>query len=89
MADGAHLPVEDADDTGLSRVEDHVVELVVAVDEGGAVGGLEILVAEVGEEVVEVGDVAHGDAGGDVFYLGLDLLSVSCRGQRLFPFPPH
>jgi hypothetical protein len=58
-AERAELPVEDADDAVLGRVEDHVVELVVAMDDaetGLALVGQVCAVPR--EERVELGDHA-------------------------------
>lgn len=71
MADSGHFPVKDADDAVLSLVEDHVIDFVVAVDEGGAVSGLGGLVGEEAHHLVEVRNVADGDLGVDVDGLGL------------------
>lgn len=60
VPDGAHLPVEDAGDVGGGGVEDDVVDLVVAVDEGGAVAGAQGGVGEEGHQLVHVRDLADG-----------------------------
>jgi hypothetical protein len=48
-------------------VEDHVVDLVVAVDESCAVLGLRSRVAEEGNHVVLMRDLANGNTGLGVF----------------------
>lgn len=73
VADRAHFPVQDADDARFGLVEDEVVDLVVAVDEGALVGGLGGGVAEEGYHVVLVGDLAYGLAGFFVLCRGLCL----------------
>nr|POF25990.1 putative methylmalonate-semialdehyde dehydrogenase [acylating], mitochondrial [Quercus suber] len=71
VADGGHLPVEDADDARLGAVEDDVVDLVVAVHEGAAVARLRRRLPEEGHHVVVVRDVADGLARVDVLGRGL------------------
>lgn len=73
VANGAHFPVENANDARLRLVEDDIVNLVVAVDERGAVLGLCLCVAEKGHHVVLVRDLAYGFAS----------LLVLGRGLRL------
>ena len=58
VAEGGHLPVEDAGDGGA--LEDDVVELVVVVDEGGRGFGGEVG----GEEVEDAGGVRGVGRGG-------------------------
>ena len=67
MSDRGHFPVQDADDSGLCFVENDVVDFVVAVDEGGAVSWLGRAVAEEGDHVVLVRDLADRLAGLFVF----------------------
>ena len=71
VADCAHFPVEDAYHPRLRFVEDHVVDFVVAVDEGRAIGGLGGRVREERDHFVLVRDFAHGDVGFDVLCGGL------------------
>ena len=71
VADGGHLPVENADDARLGFVEDHVVDFVVAVDQCGAVFRLSRFVLEELQHLVDVRDGADGDVGFDVGGLGL------------------
>lgn len=66
MAGRGHFPVEDPDDTRLGGVEDHVVDLVVPVDQGAAVAGLGGGLFEEGDHVIKVGDRADGSLGVDV-----------------------
>lgn len=73
MADRGHLPVQDADDAVLSLVEDHVVDLVVAVDKSGAVAGLGGFVGKKADHVAEMRNVADGNPSVDVDSLGLGL----------------
>ena len=71
VADCAHFPVEDAYHPRLRLVENDIVDLVVAVDEGRAVGGLRRRVAEERDHLVLVRDLAHGDVRFDVLGGGL------------------
>lgn len=71
VADGGHFPVENSDDARLGLVEDDVVNLVVAVDEAAAVARLAGRVAEEGDHVVVVRDLADGHPAIDI--LGLRL----------------
>lgn len=80
VADGGHLPVENANHARLRDVVDQVVDLVVAVDQAGAVGRLSAPVLEEGDEGVEVRDRADGDAGGEV---GCERLRGGDRAQGL------
>lgn len=66
MADRRHLPVQNADDARLCLVEDHVVNLVVAVHEGASVEWLGSLIGEEAHHVHEVGQFANGLLGLDV-----------------------
>lgn len=79
VADGAHLPVQEPDDAGLGPVEDHVVELVVAVHEGRAVARLQGLVGEEAQHGLEVRDLAHG----------LPRVDVDDAGLRRADLPPR
>lgn len=54
MAYRRHLPVQDADDSRLRLVENQIVDLIVAMDEGAAVTRLRGLV---GKEAHHVGEV--------------------------------
>lgn len=54
-------------------MEDQVIDLVVAVDETGAISGLSRGVAEEGHHVVLVRDLAHGNRGLNVDGGGLRL----------------
>lgn len=58
VSDGAHFPVQDANDTRLGLVKDDIVNFVIAVDKGGAVLWLGSGVLEEGDHVVLVGKLA-------------------------------
>jgi hypothetical protein len=60
MADCAHFPIQDTNDSRLCLVKYHIVDLVVAVDECCAVLGLRGCVGEKGDHVVLMGDFADG-----------------------------
>ena len=73
MSDGAHFPVQDANDTRLGLVEDDIVDFVVAVDKSGAVLGLGTAVLKEGDHVVLMGNLANSFACFFVFGRGLRL----------------
>lgn len=78
VADRAHLPVQDPEDAGIRLVEDHVVDLIVAVDQCRAMPWLEILVREEMQYLIEVRDLAYG-------LLGLDVDGLRLGGAYLLP----
>lgn len=81
MADGRHLPVQHPDHPALRGVEDHVVDLVVAVDEAGPVDGLAALGREEGHQVVKVRQFVDGPACLDVPGAGLRRMDGLESGQ--------
>lgn len=73
MPDGGHLPVQDADDPRLRPVEDHVVDLVVAVHKRAPVARLRRLVGEEAHHVLEVRQLPDWFLGVDIHRLRLRL----------------
>ena len=71
MSDGAHLPVEDANDSGLGLVEDDIVDLVVSMHERRAILRLRLRVLEEPYHLVVVWDLADWLAGVLIFGLRL------------------
>jgi len=71
VADGAHLPVEDADNAGLGLVEDDIVDFVVAVHERRPILGLRARILEEADHLVVVRDHPDGFVG--VLVAGLRL----------------
>src|SRR5262249_40177035 len=71
VANCCHFPVQNADHPRLGFVEDQVVDLVVAVHECATVFGLGFWIAEKGDHLVKVWDVADWYARVFVFCLGL------------------
>ena len=70
MSHRRHFPVQNTNNTRLRLVENHIVDLVVAVDKGSSVFGLQLRVREELDHLIIVRDLAHGDVG---------LLIASCR----------
>lgn len=60
MSYGRHFPIEDSNHAGLRLVEDHVVDFVVAVNEGAPVQWLRALLREEVHHVVEVREFSDG-----------------------------
>lgn len=60
VPDRRHFPVEDANDSRLRVVEDQIVDLVVAVDQGAPIPRLRRLLREEAHHVFEVWQFADG-----------------------------
>lgn len=71
MTDCAHFPVQDPNDSGLCRMEDHVIDLVVAVQERSSVFRLCVFIAEELHQFFMMWDMAYGLLGVDVLRGGL------------------
>lgn len=80
VSDRGHLPVQNANDSRLGLVEDHVIDFVVAMHQGALIAGLRWLVGEEAHHVYEVRQFADWLFGIHVF--GLGLRAGNC-GERL------
>ena len=52
MPNRAELPIQDSDDARLCRMQNHVIELVVAVDDAGSVA--RYILADVVNDLIEI-----------------------------------
>ena len=68
----AQLPIQNSDDSRLSRVQDEIVKLIVAMDDGGAIG--RYVLADVIHDLVEVW------VGATELFSRLDVLDLGLLG---------